>query len=153
MTDSILGLDAMLDQDMGAVQDVPDFVEPPAGLYDLGITKAAPEEYTNKDGDKGARIRITYKVNATTEVEGDELPVPDNSLFSETFQLTEQGLEFFKKTAKNILQVEDMGGVSVRELLTELSGVDSFAAKITIRMSESNGKTYRNTNVRPVVAA
>ena len=153
MTDSILDLDSVLDQDMGGVADVPDFVEPPAGLYDLGITKAAAEEYKNKEGEKGARIRITYKVNATKEVEGEELPVPDGSLFSETFQLNEQGLEFFKRTAKNILQVEDMTGVSVRELLTELAGIESFEAKLTVRMSESNGKTYRNTNVRPVATA
>jgi hypothetical protein len=152
MTDSILDLDAVLDQDMGAVADVPDFVEPPAGLYDLGITKAAAEEYKNAEGNMIGRLRVTYKVNATIEVEGDELPVPDGSLFSETFQLTEQGLEFFKKSAKNILGVTDMAGVSVRELLTELSGIESFQAKITVRMSESKGKTYRNTNVRPITA-
>lgn len=162
MTDALLDMDALLDQDMGSVEDLPDYVEPPAGHYDLGITTAEAETYTQKakaatpstpatEAKECGRIRVTYVVNKTLEVEGDESPVPDGSLFSETFQLTEQGLGFFKKTAKKILKVENMEGVNVRELLSELATVESFDSMITVRETESNGKTYTNTNVRPIV--
>lgn len=163
MTDSLLDMDALLDQDMGSVEDIPDYVEPPAGHYNLGIASAEAETYTQKAREATAteaakaakecgRIRVTYRVNSTKEVEGDESPVPDGSLFSETFMLTEQGLGFFKKTAKKILKVEEMEGVNVRELLSELATVENFDAMITIRTSDKpGGGVYTNTNVRPVV--
>lgn len=163
MTDQLIDMDALLDQDMGTVEDLPDYVEPPAGHYNLGVASAEGETYTQKakvatpstpavDAKECGRIRVTYVVNKTLQVEGDESPVPDGSLFSETFQLTEQGLGFFKKTAKKVLGVEDMTGVSVKELLTEMAGVEDFEAMITIRETpKPGGGVYTNTNVRPVV--
>lgn len=149
MTQStILDLDALLDSTLDNVPDVPDYMNPPAGQYRLGVEDAAIEKMKAKEGEVGgSRIKITYKVVATKETK--EMPVPDGTLFTETFMGTEQGLGFFKRQVKKIMNTEEVGGVSLRDLVSGLKGTE-FDAIITTRTTSSNGKTYENINVRPV---
>lgn len=146
---TILDLDALMDSTLDAIADVPDFINPPAGLYQLAVTDAALDEYKSKDGSKASRFKITYKVVDT--IETTECPVSNGSLFTETFQATEQGLSFFKKQAKALLGV-DISGVPLREILANLKGIE-LEAKITVRKSSKDGKDYENISVRPVQSA
>lgn len=144
---TILDLDELMDATLDAVADLPDFVTPPNGLYVLGIYEA--EIKKPKEAGKASRITLTYKVLQTIDTEG--IPVADNSLFNEGFQGTEQGLEFFKKRAIKIMNVSDLNGVPLREILAGMKDVE-FKARIVVKNTKdaATGKEYENVDVRPI---
>lgn len=147
---TLLDMDSILDQTLDNVEDVPDYVTPPAGLYVLKINDAKIESYKNKKGEEGLRIKLVESIVATEDC-GDEVPPAAGSLFSETFQATEDGLKFFKKQAKRILNVEDISGVSIRDILDSLKNVE-YRAKVTIKRTpnKDGGDPYENIQVRPI---
>lgn len=141
---ALLDLDALLDSNMDSVPEVPDYVTPPAGNYVLSIADAEITKTAGKDGKPDVvRLGITYKIEESTEVEG--MPVADGSLFSERFTYNEQGLGYFKRQAKNILN-EDITGVSIRDVLSTLKDSTPFKAVITLTKSGE----FTNVRVRPV---
>ena len=141
---ALLDLDAILDGNMDEVPDVPDYVTPPAGSYKLSIAEAELTKTAGKDGKPDVvRLGITYRVDQSVEVEGQ--PVSDGSLFSERFTYNEQGLGYFKRQAKNILN-ENIDGVSIRDVLATLKDAPSFDAVITLTKSGE----FTNVRVRPV---
>jgi hypothetical protein len=146
---TLLNIDALLDSTLDNTPDVPDYTNPPMGLYILGIPKAELETYTNKAKEENLRVKITYAVENTIETEG--MPVANGTLFTETFQATEDGLKYFKKQARKLLNVSDLNGVPMRDILASLTGVTGIKAKITIRVSKGDsGQEYENINVRPM---
>lgn len=153
---TLLDLDALLDAELDSVETMPDFINPPPGIYLLSVKDAKIEKYDvkedgNKTGEQGNRIRITYAVDKTEEVEAGELPVPDGSMFSESFQGTEEGLKFAKKAMMNILGVSDFEGAKLREILDAVKGTQ-FKARITVRVSSSGGRNYENVQIRAIPA-
>lgn len=156
---TILDLDSLLDSTLDNVEDVPDFVQPPAGLYRLACQECKIEQNKKKDKKTNqetvqTRIRLTHKVVATVELKNEkDTPVADGSLFSETFMANEDGLKFFKKQAKNIMNVEDMNGVPLRDVISELANVE-YDARVSIRLSKGDeGQEYENAQVRIVPPA
>lgn len=150
---TILDLDSLLDQDMGAVETMPDFVAPAAGVYALRVKEAKIQEAKKpKAGEeqKAARLRITYEIMDTIQIEGTEPPFPNGSLFSEGFQATEDGLKFFKKRAMNLLNVADLTGAKLRDIFETLAGVE-VKGVVTIKKTKGDdGKEYENLNIRAV---
>src|SRR5690606_31920075 len=146
---TILDLDKLMDSTLDNVADIPDYMNPPNGLYVLSIHDAVIEKGKAKEDGKpvGSRFKLTYKVDET--IETTEAPVADGTLFNETFMGTEQGLEFFKKRVKSVMNADDLSGVAIRDLLEGLKGVQ-FKAALTTRTSISNGKSYENVNIRPI---
>jgi len=149
--DTILDIDALLDSNLSQVENVPDFVTPPAGEYNLGVKESKIEKFESKAKDgkpasKGLRVRITYMVNETKDTK--EPPVADGSLFSESFMANEDGLKYFKKQASKILNVKDFGDTSIRDIIDALNATEAFDAVVTIRKSGE----FENVNVRPVHA-
>lgn len=150
---TILDLDAMMDIEMDKVETLPDYVTPPNGAYMLSVNDCKIEKYTSKAKDgrpatEGTRIRITYTVDKTIETE--DLPVKDGSMFSDSFMGTEDGLKYFKKQAMNILNVTDLAGARMKDVMDGLKG-QSFKAKITIKKSDDGkGGQFENVQVRPV---
>lgn len=151
---TILDIDALLDSTLDSVPDMPDYLNPPTGTYVLSIIEAEikagkPADPAKKQAAKAARIVITYRVDKTVETDG--IPVPDQTLFTEGFQGTEDGVAFFKKQAKKLLNVDDMAGITIRDILMALKDVANFNAVIkTTTTSGDNGKEYENVNVRPL---
>lgn len=144
----ILDLDALMDETMDGVEDLPEYVTPPEGIYMLSVKEAGFDRYKAKDTkEEKIRVKFTYTIDET--IETDELPVPNNSLFTETFQFNEEGKKYMKKAAKAILNVSSLDGVSLRDIFSSLESTQ-FKAKIAIRKSESGGKTYENVNIRPI---
>jgi hypothetical protein len=148
---TILDLDALLDASLDNVADLPDYINPPTGLYVIDVDNAeikAPKSAKDKDGNKKAStIVVTYKVAETVETEG--VPVPVGSLFSERFQGTQEGLEYFKRKAKNILNTDDLTGVPLKDILAELKNQKGLKGKVITAMTKADdGKTYENCNVR-----
>lgn len=151
---TILDLDTLLDSTLDTVVDLPDYLNPPTGNYVLSVIEAEIKQGKPAEGKekaKPARIVLTYRVDQTVETEG--MPVPDGTLFTEGFQGTEEGLGYFKKQAKKLLNIEDLNGVSIRDLLESLKDVQTFDAVLTNKVSKVGEKEYENVNVRPVFAA
>ena len=154
---TILDIDALLDSTLDSVPDMPDYLNPPTGNYTLSVIEAEikagkPADPAKKQAAKAARLVITYKVDSTIETDG--IPVPDGTLFTEGFQGTEDGIAFFKKQAKKLLNVEDLSGVTIRDILEALKGVQNFNAMLTNKTStsEDGKREYENVNVRPIWA-
>jgi hypothetical protein len=146
--DTILDMDALLDGNLGAVENVPDFVTPPAGDYELSIKDASIEKYDwpakgDKKAQKGLQFKLVYQVDKTLDTK--DLPVADGSLFSRTYRADEDGMKYFKKAAREIMNVKDIDDVTIRDILDTLKG-QAFKAQITIRSKDG----YDNVNVRPV---
>ena len=146
---TILDLDALLDTKMNEVQDVPDYVTPPTGIYMLSVTKSEVEKFDypatkDKAAKKGTKIRIGYKVEQVVECE-DSLPPAVGSLFSDNFQGTTEGLEYFKKQARLILNVKDLGDASLKDVMDGLTGI-SFKARV---VTKTNKEGYENARVTP----
>ena len=150
-----LDLGAMMDQTMDSIPDAPDFNNPPAGVYTLMVKDVAIDKYKSKDEPEveKQRIKITYSVVETKEVVAGAIPVPNESMFTETFMATEQGLSFFKKAAKNIMNVADLAGVSYADIFASMKG-QQFDAVISVKTSEgkkgtkNEGKTFENLQIR-----
>jgi hypothetical protein len=148
---TILDLDALLETNMDNVETLPDFVNPPAGVYMLKVEAAEVEKYKNKEQKDQARLKIRYVTQSTIELaDSKELPVKDGSLFSESFMATEEGIKYFKRQALNIMNVDDAAGATLKDLMQGLIGTE-FKAKISIRRTPNPaGGTYENVQVRPV---
>lgn len=154
---TLLDMDVLLDAELDNVETLPDFMNPPPGLYLLEVKDAKVEKYDQKvdgvkNGSQASRIRVTYGIVETTELVAGELPVADGTLFTETFMGTEDGLKFLKKSCMGILGVKEFGGAKLGELLEGIKGVQ-FNARVTVRSSMVGNKTYENIQVRPVAAA
>lgn len=146
--ETILDIDALLDTDLDSVESLPDYITPPAGSYVLKVANVEAEKYTAKDKVKKSRLRVTYSIVET--VESEEPPMPDGSLFSENYQLSEDGVKYFKKAAMNILNIKDFGKATIREVMDGLKGTE-FKALITLKKTEAeSGKVYENVNIRAI---
>lgn len=150
---TILDIDSILDSTLDAVADVPDYLNPPTGNYILSVTEAEikpGKPKTAKEEAKPARLVITYRVEETLETEG--IPVPNQTLFTEGFQGTEEGLGYFKKQAKKLLNTDNLDGVSIRDINASLKEVQNFKARLTNKTTKDDktGREYENVNVRPI---
>ena len=149
-----LDLGAMMEASLDSIPDAPDFSNPPAGEYRLLCKEAKIDKYETKKepGIEKQRLKILYAIEQTVSVAGNEPPVPDGSMFSETFQATEQGLSYFKKRIKEIMNASDLSGVTLGDMMETAKG-QSFDARITIRKSENpNDKEnpYENVQIRVI---
>jgi hypothetical protein len=151
--DTILDIDKLMDENLDSVEDVPDYNTPPNGNYTLAVADATLTA-SKKEGKPG-QFSITLQVKETKELaNASELPVADETLFSIRYQATEQGVKYFKKAAKDILNVSSLEGVSVRDILASLKDAPAFTAVVTTTVTTDgegdSKKTYTNTRVRPV---
>lgn len=146
-TKTILDLESMMNDTLDSIPEAPDYSNPPAGEYVLNCTDAAIDKYKAKDGSMNQRLKITYSVAQTVELaETSEPPVADGTMFTETFQGTEQGLSFFKKRIREIMNVEDTTGVTLGDMMASAKGAQ-FGARISIRKSakkDANGAVIPN---------
>lgn len=149
----LLNLNDMMEQTLDTVPDAPDYSNPPAGEYTLNVKDVKIDSYKNKEQVDCQRLKITYTVAATHSTAAGEQPVPDGTLFTETFQATEMGLGYFKARVKAIMNVTDLAGVSLGDMMNSIKGT-SFNARITIKKSPNpKGGEYENLQIKVVPAA
>jgi hypothetical protein len=151
---TLLDLDSMMNETLDAIQEAPDYNNPPAGEYMLNVNDAKIDKYKDKAGKEAQRLKITYSIAETLETVDNEAPVPNGSLFTETFQATEQGLSFFKKRIRELMQAEDVQGVSLGDMMSSVKG-QLVKARITIKKTPKKengavvpGEFYENLNIR-----
>lgn len=150
-----LDLGAMMDESLDGIPEAPDYANPPAGEYRLETKNAEVDNYESKKepGIKKQRLKITYAIMETRAVAGNEPPMPDGTLFTETFQATEQGLGYFKKRIREIMNASDLAGVSLRDMMDSVKG-STFDCRITIRKTkDDSGKEFENVQIRVVPPA
>jgi len=129
-------LDQMMDESLDTVEAAAEFVDFPNGEYRLHITKATAKEYPAKEGRAaGVRVSVIYACIATIQLaDTTKTPVDEGSLTSESFNLTAQGLPYFKRYLLNLFGETD--GISLGESIGALEGLD-----ITAIVKLSNGFT------------
>lgn len=114
--DTLLDLDDLDGLTLDGVDEAPEFMVPPSGKYKLGISSADIQS-REKEGEEKKSMRIIYFTRETLELNNqEEDEVPNGTLFSENFQATKQGLEFFKSRMKKLLG-DDLSGVSIKDML------------------------------------
>lgn len=144
-------MEDMLNQTLDNVQAAPDFSNPPAGEYRLSVKDA--KLVKAKEEGKNHRLAVTYSVEQTYSTAANEAPVPDGTMFSENFQFTDKGLPYFKSRVAAILNVSDVNGVTIGDMLTSIKG-QAFDARITIKKSPNPaGGEYENVQIKVVPPA
>jgi hypothetical protein len=151
---TLLSIDDLMNMSVDSVEAAPDFLTPPTGDYLLGVKSAAVEKYRTKkmqDGEPDkTRIKIIYTIQEVKQLaDANELIPPTGSMFSETFQGSQAGLEYWKKRAIEILGV--VAGSTVKEINDELAaGGYTFVARVTLKKTtdKESGDTYENVNLR-----
>lgn len=147
---TILDLEQMANDTLDTIPEAPDFVTPPAGEYTLTVKDCAIDKYKTKEGEAKQRLKITYTIDETISVANNEQPVPNESIFSENFTATEQGIGYFKKRVKEVMQAENVTGVTLGEMINSIKGIQ-FKCRITIKKSPNPaGGEYENVQIRIV---
>ena len=151
---SLLNMADVLDINMADVEDVPSFEQPVAGVAILGCDSAKMEEYIPKgktEADKQRRLKIQYHIESYVEVaDAREPATPNGSLFTENFQVNEDGLKYFKRKAVDIIgpSAKDLKiGETIKELCT---GTYAVRAVIKIKTSpnpNNPNQPYENVQV------
>lgn len=150
---TLLDLDTLLDTKVNAVETIPDYVNPPAGDYTLVCKEAKIDKYKDKETTEDRlRFKLTIAVKTTHQIapdQEDNLPVPEGTLFTQTFQGTDDGMKYFKKAMMNITGVTDFEDASFRDVMESVKDVE-FSARLTYRTTKDDktGKEYKNLNMR-----
>lgn len=140
--------DIDLDESVDGTVAAPDFITPPSGLYLLAVKKVKTSTKEDKDKDgklvKKSRANVTITVVETKDI-GDEVPVPDGSMFGMNYQWTEQGKGFLKALAEKIVGAEAIKGASWKAIFAEMEG-KKFEARIRIKKDGD----YENVNLNDI---
>lgn len=151
--DTLLDLDNLDTLTLDDVDEAPEFMVPPSGKYKLGISDADIQA-REKDGETKQSMRLIFYVRETLELNNqEEDEVPPGTLFSENFQATKQGLEFFKSRMKKLLG-DDLSGVSIKDMLEFLpkqfgkDGDKDILTTMRKTLSKPDGEGNQFENVR-----
>lgn len=160
-TETLLDLDNIDGMSFNDIEDPPEFVTPPDGVYDLLLTKAGFETYTPKgETAKKRRIAHYYEIVGVTELSDVSEQAPKaGDKFSERWQINPEGMKYWKGKAQAILGTE-VGNVTVGNVLADLDkGQYRFRAKISNKKTVGKegtpnaGKEFTNTNVKVIARA
>jgi len=147
---TVLDLENMLEENLDSIPNAPDYVTPPSGEYTLSVKDAMIDKYTTKKepDEQKQRLKIIYSIVETLSTATKEEPVPNESLFSEQFQATTDGLSYFKKRITGIMNVENVAGVSLSDMMDSVKGM-TFKARLSVKKTKgTDGTEYENVQIR-----
>jgi hypothetical protein len=149
---TLLGLEDLESINFDDIEEAPGFVIPPEGNYRLCLDKACLEQYKTKKEPMKPRRRLAHylKIVKVLDLADSKEKIPsEGSLFSERWQLTADGLKYWKTRAVAILGA-DTTGMSVGQVLKALNeGGFVFDAKIKHKNTKGeDGKDYTNINLQ-----
>lgn len=135
---TLLDLDSILDESLEAVEAAPEFVTPDTGNYRLRLKDVKTNVREAKDKDAAiaegkptswGQLKFIYVVEEVYSVEGEGLPVMAGSLFSEDFNLTEQGKPYMKARIQDLTEAsggskEDADALTLRDVITQFPQAD-----------------------------
>ena len=146
--ETLLEMDDLDSLTLDDVEEAPEFMTPPSGRYNLGISKADIFKRESEDGETQA-IRVIYFTRETIELNSaEEDRVPDGSLFSETFGIPD-GLKYFKTRMKQVLG-GNVDGITIKDMLEALptvfgeDGDKQISATLKKTVTKKDGNEYEN---------
>ena len=151
--DTLLDLDSLMEGTLDETEAAPDFVDPPSGKYRLRVKSHKAKATEKKDEETGADVtknslNLIVSVVETVEIADGEMPVENGSMFSMRYNMTREGLGYFKAFAQKVLGAEAIKGVSIRAIADELCNEEHvFFAAVRQTTSKYKGKDYTNINV------
>ena len=151
--ETLLDLDSVADMQLGGIDDLPEFVTPPDGLYVFGTNTAKINTNKNKEGKETKKINHTYFICKVVQLQNEDELVPDaGNLVGENFTMNPQGLSIWKLKAKGILGVELISTKgTIGDVLEELNdNPHYFVGKTRIKKSNKDGTEYENVQVQVV---
>lgn len=147
--ETLLDMNAMMEETLDTTEDLAEFQNPPDGEYSISVKKAAP----GKPSKKGvATIQFTYAVVSTLSTATGEQPVPDGTMFSEKFQWTEDGKKYLKARIKKILNISELNGVTIADMLATVTGATFNARISTVKTpkNDGSGEFWENLDIKVV---
>lgn len=167
MSGTLLDLDAMMDVNLGAVEAAPEFVTPETGNYRLKLVRCSTTKREARDPDAAVaegkpaawlRANFDYEITAVHAIaDPEKLPVKVGSLFREDFNLTEQGLPYFKARVIDFVVLKggeeaDADTLGIRDVLNQFPEMEiEFDCTITqTETTMDNGNKWINTKVSQI---
>ena len=147
--------DIDLDESVDGTVSAPDFVTPPNGVYRLQVKSVKVSTKPDKDKPEIKKSRASVVISIVKTIDaGDEIGVPDGSLFSMNYQWTEQGKGFLKSFAEKVLGVEACKNASWKQIFTELETGMQFDARIRVKKTTNDkGDDFENVNLNDIKPA
>lgn len=137
----ILNLDDLLNESMAGVQAAPNYITPESSFVNLTVHEATAKKMERKNPAPGEAkeygiIALTYSIDKVHEQAEGTMPMAPGSLFSDQYQLSENGLPHFKARAIAIGAAagienaeQDIGNAKTGEVMQGIKGL-SFSAVI-----------------------
>ncbi len=164
----ILDLDALLDQNLANVEAAPEYVKPDTGNYRLELIKVRIQEREARDKEKAVAegkptawgvMSFDYAIKEVHSLQAGGLPVKVDSIFSESFNLTEQGLPYLKARVATLVEVtggsaEDADSMGLRDVMTAFPqmGIIFDAHLKNAKSILDNGNEWEETRMSQIQA-
>lgn len=152
--ETLLDFDQDIDDvELGQIENLPEFINPPTGVYILKVLKADIKTKEDKETkQKKKRIQHLYSIRKVLELaEANELVPETGSLFVENFQWNQEGLKYWKQKARQILGIQDLDKSKLVDVLKELSSEEYLVkARVINQVTNRDGHTYVNSQVRVI---
>lgn len=133
-TITLLDLEALADESIDDIQEAPEYINPPAGDYEVITKSGTIKSFTNEKDEVSQSIQVTLAVAKTLELVSDaEPPVPEESLFTLRFQGTTEGLGMFKRELRKMSGLEKLPAMTLNECFEMLETEMQFNARISYR--------------------
>lgn len=127
----------LLDTDLDTIEDLPDYVTPVKGYYELSHEKVEQVTLETNDGDVEA-IKLTYAtVRCVEKNNPEDEDTPEGGMFTQTFPQG-TGIQRLKKLYAAVIQQNNCK--SIRELITLLPTIH-VNASIDHRFAKDDRKT------------
>lgn len=153
--ETLLDLDNASDISLDGIEDLPDFVIPPNGLY-VFCTKSAKivtSKSKKNGGEEKKRLSHIYSIAKIIQLENpSELAPANGSLVSENFTLNKMGLEIWKSKCKAILGDKLEKGMTIGDVLSLLQDeIRVFVGRTRIKETKGDdGSVYENVQINVV---
>lgn len=154
---TLLDLDNIEDVAMGNIEDLPEFVTPPDGVYVFATNTAKSSSSKDKEtGELRKRINHTYSICKILQVADPNALVPPlGSLVGENFTFNDMGLKVWKAKIKGVLGNFFTAEMTIKEALAEINDNQYyFVGKTRVKKSTGkNGQDYENVQIQFVRVA
>lgn len=136
-------MDALLNEDLDSIPDLPDFVTPKEGVYKVHVDEVdlAKEIGTNR------AISVTYSIQELVQARGTETgdDCKPGDKFSELyFMTTQKGAEYTKQHLKKLLLpvAAQMGTSNLASTLSSFGGCDVYVVIKHQKDRDDKAKVY-----------
>lgn len=143
--DGAVDMDALLNQSLDDIPDLPDFVTPKEGAYALHVDEVNLNAEIGTD--KKRAIQVTYTVTEVLELKGSaagEDAKPGDKFSELFFMTTAKGADYTAKHLKKLLSpvAERMQSSNIAATLNAFAGCDIVALIVHQKDRDDKSKVY-----------